>query len=131
MHLLAPRYTLTDMHFLYTSVFSSTIGVPKVDDLVATPYRHGGRINAEAFFLKGMTEAITKLAEKADPRIPTTIYYAFKQSEIEQEGLASTGWATFIEAIQKAGFAVVATWPVRTEKPGRMVAIGTNRSEEH
>src|SRR3546814_11986732 len=73
-----------------------------------------------------MTEAITKLAEKADPRIPTTIYYAFKQSEIEQEGLASTGWATFIEAIQKAGFAVVATWPVRTEKPGRLVAIGTN-----
>src|SRR3546814_12645049 len=73
-----------------------------------------------------MTEAITKLAEKADPRIPTTIYYAFKQSEIEQEGLASTGWATFIEAIQKAGFAVVATWPVRTEKPGdrKSVRVG-------
>src|SRR3546814_18609461 len=73
-----------------------------------------------------MTEAITKLAEKADPRIPTTIYYAFKQSEIEQEGLASTGWATFIYAIQKAGFAVVATWPVRTETPGRMVSFCPN-----
>src|SRR3546814_20148463 len=73
-----------------------------------------------------MTGAIPKLAEKADTWIGRTIYYEVKQSESEHEVLASTGWATFIEAIQKAGVAVVATWPVRTEKPGRMVAIGTN-----
>src|SRR3546814_11532334 len=73
-----------------------------------------------------MTEAITKLAEKADPRIPTTIYYAFKQSEVEQEGLASTGWATFLQAIISAGYSIVGTWPVRTERSARTIASGTN-----
>jgi putative DNA methylase len=105
---------------------TSTIVVPKSEELVATAYRHGGRENAEAFFLQGMTRAIGRIAEGSSSYLPVTIYYAFKQSEIEAEGLASTGWATFIEAVIKAGFSVVATWPVRTEKPGRMVAIGTN-----
>lgn len=105
---------------------TATIVVPKTEELVATAYRHGGREKAEAFFLDGMTRAIARIAESSSSELPVTIYYAFKQSEIEAEGLVSTGWATFIEAVVSAGFAVVATWPVRTEKPGRMVAIGTN-----
>lgn len=103
-----------------------TIAVPKADELVATPYRHGGKEAAEAFFLNGMTQVISGMARQTTTEIPTTIYYAFKQSEVEQEGLASTGWATFLQAIVSSGYAIVGTWPVRTERSARTIASGTN-----
>jgi putative DNA methylase len=33
----------------------ATLAVPKVEELVATPYRHGSKEKAEVFFLEGMT----------------------------------------------------------------------------
>ena len=57
----------------------ATMAVPKAEELVATPYRHGSKEKAEKFFLDGMTEAMHRLAEQAHPAFPTTIYYAFKQ----------------------------------------------------
>jgi putative DNA methylase len=96
----------------------ATLAVPKAEELVATPYRHGGKEAAEAFFLDGMTRAIHNLAEQAHPAFPVTIYYAFKQSETKEEsGTSSTGWETFLEAVLKAGFGIVGTWPMRTERP--------------
>lgn len=110
-------------------VFPDIFGVlatPKSEELVATPYRHGGSEAAENFFLKGMTAAISRMAEKSSTAFPATIYYAFKQSEVEQEGISSTGWATFLQAVISAGFSVLGTWPIRTESPGRLIAKGTN-----
>jgi len=97
----------------------ATLTVPKSEELVATPDRHGGRQKAEAFFLDGMTEAMHRLAEQAHPAFPITIYYAFKQAESDGvDGTASTGWDTFLDAVIRAGFAVTGTWPVRTERSG-------------
>lgn len=110
---------------VYPDLFN-ILATPKADELVAVAYRHGGRGEAESFFLKGMSAAISKMAAASSAEYPTAIYYAFKQSEIEQEGIASTGWATFVQSIIEAGYSVVGTWPMRTEKPGRMVAVGTN-----
>ncbi|UZW55618.1 hypothetical protein NUH86_02075 [Sphingobium sp. JS3065] len=110
---------------VYPDLFGLLV-TPKADELVATPYRHGGREAADTFFLQGMRRAITTMAQQTSADFPTTIYYAFKQSEVEQEGISSTGWATFIQSIVEAGYAVVGTWPLRTEKPGRMIAVGTN-----
>ena len=111
---------------IYPGLFA-TLAVPKAEELVATPYRHGGKQEAEAFFLDGMTEALRNLARQAHPAFPVTIYYAFKQSETKGEvGTSSTGWETFLEAVLKAGFALSGTWPVRTEGSGRMIASGTN-----
>ena len=105
----------------------ATFAVPKMEELVATPYRHGGRVQAEAFFMSGMTRAMNRLAEQAHPAFPVTVYYAFKQSEHEGEaGTASTGWETFLEAVIVAGFAISGTWPMRTERAGRTIGIGTN-----
>ncbi|WP_353428805.1 DUF1156 domain-containing protein [Paracoccus denitrificans] len=104
----------------------ATLAVPKAEELVATAYRHGGRDNAEAFFLSGMTLAVKNMAANSSMLFPAAIYYAFKQSEIEQEGISSTGWATFVQAVIDAGYSLVGTWPMRTEKPGRMIAVGTN-----
>jgi putative DNA methylase len=95
----------------------ATLAVPKAEELVATPYRHGGKEKAEAFFLGGMTQAMHRLASQAHPGFPVTIYYAFKQVESEGEaGTASTGWETFLDAVINAGFAVSGTWPMRTER---------------
>jgi putative DNA methylase len=43
---------------------SGTLAVPKSEELVATPYRHGGKLNAEAHFLNGMTTAISRLSSQ-------------------------------------------------------------------
>ena len=98
----------------------ATLAVPKVEELVATPDRHGGKEQAELFFLAGMTQAMCRLAEQAHPVYPVTIYYAFKQSESDgNNGTASTGWETFLDAVIRAGFGISGTWPVRTERENR------------
>jgi len=105
----------------------ATLAVPKAEELVATPYRHGSKEKAEQFFLDGMTQAMHRLAEQAHPAFPVTIYYAFKQSETESaEGTSSTGWETFLDAVIRAGFAITGTWPMRTELSNRMIGSGTN-----
>lgn len=103
-----------------------TISTPKTEELIATPYRFKSKEEAEQHFLEGMKQAISNMAIHANPNCPATIYYAFKQKEIEQEGIASTGWATFLQAVIDAGYVVLGTWPLRTEKPGRMISVGTN-----
>ncbi|MDZ4166044.1 MAG: DUF1156 domain-containing protein [Smithellaceae bacterium] len=99
----------------------ATLAVPKAEELVATPYRHGSKEKAEVFFLDGMTQAMHRLAEQAHPAFPVTIYYAFKQSESDSaDGTASTGWETFLDAVIRADFAVTGTWPIRTENDSRL-----------
>ena len=105
----------------------ATLAVPKAEELVAFPHRHGGKGGAEVFFLNGMTEAMHRLTEQAHPAFPVTIYYAFKQSESRgEEGISSTGWETFLDAVIRAGFALTGTWPMRTERDVRSRGIGSN-----
>jgi len=74
-----------------------------------------------------MTQAMHRLAEQGHPAFPVTIYYAFKQSETEtDEGVASTGWETFLDAVIRAGFAITGTWPIRTELNNRMIGMDSN-----
>ena len=110
---------------VFPELFASIV-VPKLEELVATPHRHGSKEKAEAFFLDGMTKAMHKLAEQAHPAFPTTIYYAFKQSETTDIGTGNTGWETFLEAVIRAGFAITGTWPMRSEQEFRMVGMGAN-----
>ena len=105
----------------------ATLAVPKAEELVATPYRHGSKAKAETFFLSGMTQAMHRLAAQAHPAFPVTIYYAFKQAESDgADGTTNTGWDTFLAAVIKAGFAISGTWPMRTELGNRMIGSGTN-----
>ena len=110
---------------IYPELFS-TMAVPKTEELVATPYRHGGKEAAEKFFMGGMTAAMHNLATLSCPAFPVTIYYAFKQSETATEGTANTGWESFLEAVITAGFAITGTWPMRTELANRMIGMGNN-----
>ncbi|WP_062529104.1 DUF1156 domain-containing protein [Demequina rhizosphaerae] len=104
----------------------STMLVPKAEELVANAYRHGGADGAAAFFETGFERVFASARADATGDYPIAVYYAFKQQELEQEGIASTGWATVLEGMIRGGWAITATWPVRSERAGRMIAVGTN-----
>ena len=111
---------------LFPDLFA-TLAVPKAEELVATPYRHGGPEKAEAFFLDGMNRAVRRMAERTHRVLPVTIYYAFKQAETrDAAGTASTGWETFLAGVIRSGFSITGTWPMRTENASRLVGMDTN-----
>lgn len=112
---------------IFPSLYA-TVAVPKAEELVATPYRHGSKEKAEAFFLDGMTHTMRNLSEKAHSAFPVTIYYAFKQSETKEGSgtTSNTGWDTFLQALLDAGFTITGTWPMRTERDSRSIGIGAN-----
>ena len=105
-----------------------TLLTPKARELVADPYRHGGSDQAETFFEDGFFSAFRFFRGPASDDLPMTVYYAFKQSETERDTgqTASTGWETMLEGMLRSGWAVTGTWPMRTERGGRMNSIQTN-----
>jgi putative DNA methylase len=50
------------LHSIFPDLFA-TVAVPKAEELVASPYRHGGKEAAEKFFLDGMTKAMRHLGQ--------------------------------------------------------------------
>lgn len=102
------------------------LSTPKQEELVATPNRHGGKAQAEEFFMEGMSQALGAMRSAAVEDQPAVIYYAFKQSEAASEGLTSAGWATFLQGVVSAGFMVDGTWPLRTESAGRLIGRKAN-----
>lgn len=108
----------------------ATVLTPKEPELIASRYRHGGSEEAaEQHFREGFAAFYERLTATAHPDFPVTIYYAFKQSETDEEGDGqniSTGWESMLEGLVDAGFQVTGTWPVRTTKKARSVARGTN-----
>ena len=93
---------------------------PKDEELVATPYRHGGYDAAERFFMEGMAKALRNMQRSGASEFPISLYYAFKQSEVAKEGLTSPGWATFLQGLADSGYTINGTWPVRTELAGNL-----------
>ncbi len=104
----------------------STMLVPKTDELVANPYRQGGLEAASRSFEEGFGQVFARVRSGANPEFPTSVFYAFKQTERQEDGVASTGWSTLLEGMIRASWTITATWPVRTETGTRMIAQGTN-----
>lgn len=114
----------------YPTLFRTML-VPKIEELVATPFRFGGSVErARNFFEDGMLKTFRQVFTYAREDVPVTIYYAFKQSESEgrddSKQTSSTGWETMLSAVIQSGFSITGTWPMRTESPGRSIAQGTN-----
>ncbi|MCD7717398.1 MAG: DUF1156 domain-containing protein [Lachnospiraceae bacterium] len=119
------RQSLKD---IYPKLFGTML-VPKTEELIATPFRHEGSTEeAKHFFENGMLESCRQLYKYAREDMPVTIYYAYKQSDTndESKSTASSGWETMLSAIINAGFSITGTWPVRTERAARNVGLGTN-----
>lgn len=99
----------------YPELFSTML-VPKAEELIATSYRHDGSVKkAKTFFEDGMLSACKQIYQYAREDAPVTIYYAYKQSDSDDSGTASSGWETMLAAIIQAGFSITGTWPIRTE----------------
>ncbi len=110
----------------YPKLFRTML-VPKAEELVATAYRFdGSKQKAKEFFEDGMYHTCQQLYLYAREDIPVTVYYAYRQSDTENDATASTGWETMLSSIIRAGFAITGTWPMRTELANRTVASGTN-----
>ncbi|WP_314901285.1 DUF1156 domain-containing protein [Actinomyces naeslundii] len=116
------RRSLKDVH---PSLFSTML-VPKAEELVANPYRHSGKDGAKKFFEDGFRTVFANARRSANPDYPMTVYYAFKQTETSTEGRTSTGWSTILEGMIHSGWSITATWPMRSERGGRMTSVGTN-----
>jgi putative DNA methylase len=104
----------------------STLLVPKAEELVANPYRHDGKDGAKQFFEDGFRQVFARARETALTDFPITVYYAFKQSDTDDEGTGSSGWETLLDGMIRSGWSITATWPMRSELGNRMIASGTN-----
>jgi putative DNA methylase len=118
----------------------STVLVPKSDELVAKAYRFNGDTSqSRRFFEVGLGHAFEHIRERQISDAPFTVFYAFKQSEVEEDDDAddvidsainssrtSTGWETMLEGLIRSRFSITGTWPMRSERGARSVAIGTN-----
>lgn len=101
---------------IYPDLFKTML-VPKAEELVAVPYRFEGSFDkAKVFFEDGMFKTFCQVHKYACENAPLTVYYAFKQSETEDESTASSGWETMLSAIIRAGFFITGTWPMHTER---------------
>lgn len=114
------RRMLRDVHPEVTG----TLLTPKAEELVANPYRHGGKEEAAQFFVDGFNGVFSRLRAAASPTVPLTVYYAYKQQDAQDQ--TATGWHTLLAGLIDAGWRVTATWPVRSERGGRMLSVGTN-----
>ncbi|MGB3763987.1 MAG: DUF1156 domain-containing protein [Ornithinimicrobium sp.] len=104
----------------------ATMLVPKTAELVANQFRHGGKAGAEKFFEDGFRDVFAHARLAASDDFPITVYYAFKQSDADDRGEASTGWEKLLEGMIRSGWEITSTWPLRSERGGRMISIGTN-----
>lgn len=123
------RLGLKDIH---PDLFA-TLLTPKVEELVATPYRFdGSQEAANEHFESGFREVFAHIKERHHPEIPMTVFYAYKQEDDEGEdeaggsGAGATGWEKLLQGMVDTGLQVTATWPIRTEMGNRMIGQGTN-----
>jgi putative DNA methylase len=94
----------------------STVLVPKARELIAEPFRHGGKAAAQKFFEAGLNDVFRQIHTSSSAEYPFTVFYAFKQQEAEIEddviesmsksSVASTGWETMLEGLIGSGFSV-------------------------
>ncbi len=103
-----------------------TLATPKAEELIAEPARHSSSAAAAEFFEFGLREVFEAAVAQQWSGAPFTVYYAFKQSESEDDGVASTGWETMLQGLVDAGGVITATWPVRTELGGGLRELGRN-----
>jgi putative DNA methylase len=97
-----------------------TILTPKDDEIVADPFRHGGKEQAKQFFEERFETVFDRIGKGTPKEYPISFFYAYKQSGTDGDGSqASTGWESLLDAMLKTGWIVTATWPMRTELSNR------------
>ncbi len=107
---------------IYPDLFSGIL-VPKSEEMIASPSRFE---DSRQRFERLLSQTLHLIRERCSREFPSSIFYAYKQQVEEKNGRTSTGWETMLTALVQAGFEIVGTWPMRTERPGRSRQIGSN-----
>ena len=110
----------------YPDLFASIL-VPTQEEMIAAPRfdKESGE-NSKERFERLMNQTLRLIRQRCTPEFPSSIFYAYKQQEETRLGVTSTGWDTMLTAIVKAGFQIIGTWPMRTERTARSNSMGAN-----
>lgn len=95
---------------------------PKTDEIIAGPMFD----NPKERFEHLMGKVLDRIKSSCSNAFPSSIFYAYMQKETVNEGVAATGWETFLTAVTNANLRIVGTWPIRTEDAGRLRALSSN-----
>ena len=106
---------------IYPQLFAGMI-TPREEEIVAAPRFENPRDRFEEL----LSKTLQRIRERCSNQFPTSFFYAYKQQEEEREGRASTGWETMLTGLISAGFQIMATWPMRTERSARSRSLGAN-----
>jgi putative DNA methylase len=103
----------TGEHF--PSIFVTPL-VPKADEAIMEPARHKGMSEAKEYFEKAITLSFREIYRVLKPGGVSIIVYAHK---------TTAGWETMLNGLVEAGLVVTASWPLHTEKKGRLREIAS------
>ncbi|MDW8136035.1 MAG: hypothetical protein RMI74_04490, partial [Thermodesulfobacterium sp.] len=100
---------------LYPELFATPL-VPKSQEIVANPIRHGNYENAKRFFEENLKKSFQEIHRVLKPEGIAVIIYAHK---------STAGWETLINSLLDCGLVVTASWPIDTEMKVRLNAKET------
>ena len=106
---------------IYPDLFAGML-VPIQEEIIAAPRFENPRQRFEEL----LNKTLRLVRERCSPEFPSSIFYAYKQQEEERGGRTSTGWDTMLTGLVNAGFQIVGTWPMRTERSASPNAMAGN-----
>jgi putative DNA methylase len=116
-----PYATLSDFFYVwlkralgdvFPEIFATPL-VPKAKEVIMEPTRHGSKEEARIFFERLLGESFAEIERVLKPGGVTVIVYAHK---------TTAGWETMLNGLVEAGLVVTASWPIHTERRGRLRA---------
>lgn len=98
---------------IYPALFSTPL-TPKSQEIIEEPARFDGKNKAaKEFFEKNLTKSFNEINRVLKPEGVVTIVFAHKSTE---------AWETLINSLLNSNLVTTASWPVQTEKAGRLRA---------
>jgi len=103
------KRTLGDVH---PEVFYTPL-TPKSAEIIQEPGRHANDEEAKQFYETQMTKAFAEAQRVLEAEGVFVVVFAHK---------STSAWETLINSLLQAGLVVTASWPLHTERPGRLRA---------
>lgn len=100
---------------IFPDLFATPV-VPKADEAIMEPKRHSSHGNARKSFEKKLSTSFQEIHRVLKPGGVSIIVYAHKTTE---------GWETMLNSLVEANLVVSASWPIHTEKKGRLREIAS------
>ena len=107
---------------IYPDLFGGIL-TPKAEEAIAAP-RFGTKDEQRKRFERLMRKIWARVRSLCSDAYPSSMFYAYKNTEDVADGVTSTGWSTFLTGVVKSGLMVTGTWPIRTETTIGLFAKG-------